>query len=201
MGGVVVVKPTNLSSGRGIFTYDLDKGNVADLRDKISGADYLLEEKVELCAELKRLNPPSCNTIRVYTIIDREGNAHVFDAVIRVGGGNTIQDNFHANGVVYPIDIETGRIKGGGKDLLNNEYLLHPSTGIFMPGYQIPRWEEVMNFTLDAARQNPKARFIGWDVAVTDKGCEMIEGNYYVYCGLIQIFDKKGKYKVLKSYK
>lgn len=201
MGGVIVVKPTNLSSGRGIFTYDLDNGSVADLRAKIGNGDFLLEEKVELCEELKRLNPPSCNTIRVYTIIDQTEHAHVIDAVIRVGGGDTIQDNFHAKGVVYPIDLETGRIKCAGKDLQNNEYLTHPSTGVYMPGYQIPRWEDVINFTLDAARQNPKARFIGWDVALTDYGCEMIEGNYYVYCGLIQIFDKKGKYKVVKSYK
>lgn len=198
--GVVVVKPTSLSSGRGIFTYDLNKNSLDDLLKTIPSGDYLIEEKVELCDELKRLNPPSCNTIRVYTMIDNAGRAQILDAVIRVGGGNTIQDNFHAKGVVYPIDIESGRIKGCGKDLLNNEFLIHPSSGIYMPGYQIPRWPEVMQFAKDAASQNPKARFIGWDIAVTADRCEMIEGNYYVYCGLMQIFDKDGKYKLVKSF-
>lgn len=200
-GGVIVVKPIDLSSGRGIFTFDLDKESKDDLRNKLAGKDWLIEEKVEMCEEIKQLNPPSCNTIRVYTMIDKDNTPVILDAVLRVGGGETIQDNFHAKGVVYPIDINTGRIKGCGKDLLNNSYLSHPSSGIYMPGYQIPRWEEVLEFTKKAASKNPKARFIGWDVAVTPTGCEMIEGNYFVYCGFLQIFEKEGKYNYVKSFK
>lgn len=199
--GDIVVKPLNLSSGMGIFTFNPQTESWATLENKLNGQEYLIEQRVELVPELKALNPASCNTIRVYSMIDKNGDAVILDAVIRVGGGNTIQDNFHAKGVVYPIDIEEGIIKGCGKDLLNKEYLRHPSTGIYMPGYKIPRWNEVIEFVKRAALQNKKARFIGWDVAVTENGCEMIEGNYYVYCGLMQIFDKKGKYNLVKSYR
>lgn len=201
MGGVFVVKLLNLSSGKGIFTFNPDTDSWEDLEVKLNGHEFLLEERVELCPEIKQLNPPSCNTIRLYSLIDQEGHVKIIDAVIRVGGGNTIQDNFHAKGVVYPLDINTGRVKGCGKDLQNNEYLIHPSTGIYMPGYQIPRWPEVLDFTRKAASLNKKARFIGWDVALTQYGCEMIEGNYFVYCGFMQIFDKEGKYYKIKSYR
>lgn len=200
-GGVIVVKPLNLSSGRGIFTFNPEKDSWAELEAKLDGNEYLIEERVELHPDLKRLNPPSCQTIRVYTIVDADGNVKILDTVIRVGGGDSIQDNFHAKGVVYPIDMNSGRIKGAGKDLLNNEYLVHPSTGIYMPGYQIPNWEGAMGFVKRAASQNKEVRFIGWDVAITPDGFEMIEGNYYVYCGLMQIFDKQGKYNLIKSFK
>ena len=200
-GGVIVVKPLNLSSGRGIFTFDPSTSNWDELESKLQGKEDLLEQRVELHPEIERLNPPSCQTIRVYTVVDANGNVSVIDAVIRVGGGDAIQDNFHAKGVVYPIDLKTGRISSAGKDLLNNEYLVHPSSGIFMPGYQIPNWNGVLDFAIRAASLNKAARFIGWDVAITPSGFEMIEGNYYVYCGLMQIFDKKGKYELIKSYK
>lgn len=200
-GGVIVVKPLDLSSGKGIFTFDPKTDSWSKLEKKLSGKQYLLEERVELHSDIKRLNPPSCQTIRVYTVVDSKGQVHIVDAVIRVGGGNAIQDNFHAKGVVYPIDLNRGRIKGVGKDLHNNEYLEHPSTEIFMPGYQIPNWSGVLDFAKRAASQNKAARFIGWDIAITPEAFEMIEGNYYVYCGLMQIFDKQGKYDLIKSYK
>lgn len=200
LGGLVVVKPIGLSSGRGIFTIDLDKHDDTDLKKIINGQNFLIEDKIELCEDLRQLNPPSCNTIRVYTIIDRNGDVVVVDAVLRVGGGNSIQDNFHAQGVVYPIDSKSGRVKGCGKDLLNNEYLKHPTSGLYMPGFQIPRWCEVIKFVKEVAKVNKNARFIGWDIAVTPHGCELIEGNYYVYCGLMQIFDKTGKYHLIKSF-
>ena len=129
-----------------------------------------------------------------------DGNIKILAAAIRVGGGNSIVDNFHAKGVAYPIDIESGIISGMGKDLDNNYYLKHPSTGIIMPGYQIPNYDSVIKFVTDAAMQNPKARWIGWDVAVTPRGCEMIEGNYLVNCNFLQTWDKKGKYNYIKSF-
>ena len=41
----------------------------------------------------------------------------------------------------------------------------------------IPQWKEVLDFTRRAACHNKDARFIGWDVAITADGCEMIEGQ------------------------
>ena len=196
-----MVKPLNLSSGRGIFTFNPEKESWSELEKKLAGNEYLLEECVKLHPDVERLNPPSCQTIRVYTMVDESGNVDIVDAVIRVGGGNAIQDNFHAKGVVYPIDLKSGKIKGAGKDLMNIEYLVHPSTGIYMPGYQIPKWNGVMEFARNAASQNKNARFIGWDIAITPNGFEMIEGNYYVYCGFMQIFNKEGKYDLIKSYR
>ena len=197
----IVIKPLNLSSGRGIFTFNPCTESWDELEGKIKGHEYLFEERVRLHPDLEKLNPPSCQTIRFYTIVDASGNVHIPFAVLRVGGGNTIMDNFHAKGVTYPVDMASGRVTGCGKDLDNNEYLVHPSSGIFMPGFQIPNWEKAKDFVRRAAMVNTSARFIGWDVAIMPDGCEMIEGNYFVYCGFIQIFDKVGKYSLIKSYK
>jgi hypothetical protein len=58
----------------------------------------------------------------------------------------------------------------------------------------------ILSFVKKAALQNPKARWIGWDVALTPNGCEMVEGNYLVNCNFLQTWDKKGKYSWIKSF-
>lgn len=197
----VVVKPIGLSSGKGIYLYNInDTKDLNQFIDEVQGDDFLLEEKIELVPELKILNPDSCQTLRITTMVTKEGNVDILAAAIRVGGGKEIVDNFHAKGVAYPIDIKEGIISGMGKDLNNNYYLRHPSTQILMPGYQIPHWKEVTSFIVAAALQNPKVRWIGWDVAVTPNGCEMVEGNYLVNCNFLQTWDKKGKYNFMKKY-
>lgn len=196
----VVVKPIGLSSGKGIYLYEYSAETWNRFYKEIHGGEFLLEERIELIDELKRLNPDSCQTLRITTMVKRDGAVDILAAAIRVGGGKSIVDNFHAKGVAYPIDIKEGVISGMGKDLNNNYYLRHPSTNILMPGYQIPKWKDIIAFVTDAALQNPKARWIGWDVAVTHNGCEMVEGNYLVNCNFLQTWDKKGKYNLIKNY-
>jgi len=95
-----------------------------------------------------------------------------------VGIGKSIVDNFSAGGALYNIDINTGYIdnKGIGHDY--NKYIFHPDTNICMLGFQIPNWDNVIKNVCQAAGMIPNCRFIGWDVAVTCNGIELIEGNH-----------------------
>lgn len=196
--GRVILKPIGLSSGRGIRQINVTEKNIDELLDQVVDADYLLEERAINVETLQKLNPPSCQTLRVYTIIAGDEIRFV-GAAMRVGGGNSIVDNFHANGVAYPVDIQTGIISGTGIDGEGNRYLKHPSTGIIMPGLQIPQWDEVLDFCRRAALKHPRARFIGWDVTLTPNGCEMIEGNVNPNCNLLQIYIQRGRWKELKN--
>lgn len=59
----VVVKPIGLSSGKGIYLYDnanKSRSDMEALLNEVDGKDFLLEERIELTPELKRLNPDSC---------------------------------------------------------------------------------------------------------------------------------------------
>ena len=48
------------------------------------------------------LGNTSVNTIRVYTIIDYKGDAHIVQAILRVGVGDSVIDNYCAWGCIYP---------------------------------------------------------------------------------------------------
>ena len=47
-----------------------------------------------------------------------------------------------------------------------------------MLGFQIPNWNVLLQEVEEAAKLLPQCRFIGWDVAITEMGIELIEGNH-----------------------
>lgn len=55
--------------------------------------------------------------------------------------------------------------------------IFHPVTEKKIPGFRLPHWDEAVSLVLRAHRTFPNIAFIGWDVAFTDKGPLLIEGN------------------------
>jgi len=200
----VIVKPNSESQGRGVFVVTTEEdhlANVHKLVEEIKRKNCLIEEFIEQHPEVSLLNPSSVNSIRVYTLIDSMGRSHVIFAAIRVGSSNGHVDNYHSGGVAYPIDLEDGVVNGFGRDLKNNPYLYHPSTGVQMIGYKIPNWNIVKETVLEASLLIPQCRYIGWDVAITKSGCELIEGNSNPGPELLQTLDKEGKKDVFTRMK
>lgn len=160
----------------------------------------MLEECINQCKELSSLNPSSVNTIRVYTILDNNCIPHILSASVRVGGVGSTTDNFHSGGVGYPIDIEHGVVSGAGADMMGQRYIFHPGTSVKIIGFEIPRWEALVEFVFRACAVLPTARLIAWDIAVTENGFEMVEGNYDGDPGFMQTPMEKGSLYQIKRY-
>lgn len=103
-----IVKPTSQSSGKGIHHYQGE--TVEELRK----LDTLLEKSIVQIKEMSEPNPSSVNSIRIYTMLDRNKASHILSACVRVGGYGSTTDNFHSGGVAYPIDLQYGAIAMGG---------------------------------------------------------------------------------------
>ena len=98
------------------------------------------------------------------------------------------------------IDPATGIIITDGKDETNIVYEFHPDTNIRFKGFQIPKWKEVINVAKKAALAFDKTRYIGWDVAINDKGeVVIVEGNGKTQFLGQQIPDEIGKKKQLEK--
>ena len=61
--------------------------------------------------------------------------------MLRLGNGNSIVDNFHNNGIVCLIDVETGIVKQPARDREMNEYLFHPKIKYTGSWFLIPKWK------------------------------------------------------------
>ena len=200
----VIVKPHDEGGGKGI--YKTSRSEIADMKDFCGTARkerLILEEIVEQHPVLHTLNPASVNTIRINTVIDREGTPHVIVATLRIGQGQAVVDNLAAGGIVAHIDLHSGILCAAGMDKNGRSYIRHPDSGVVIPGLQIPLWDDVIKMVIRAAErayQLQQFRWVGWDVAVTEKGPLLIEGNANPCPVVMQLSSQTGYYRIFRRY-
>lgn len=145
-----------------------------------------LEELVVQHYGMNILCITSVNTMRIITF-NNHGKPQILWMGLRVGNGINAIDNFHAKGMAVNIDINTGKLVGNAIDKDLNEYVEHPTTHIKFDGFQIPCFEEAKKMVLEACLESDKILVVGWDVAISDKGPVIIEGNRRPGFDIVQV--------------
>lgn len=199
--GRVIVKPNASEAGEGIFILE-ESSATAEQLAKLVGFDAVIEECVVQHPDLV-FEGKSVNTIRIVTMLDTQGNPHILTAALRCGVNGSVVDNFSAGGVGYPVNIEHGIIETYGVQIANRhkQIYVHPGTDIVMVGKAIPYWKETLEMLEEAAKVLPQLRYVGWDVAVTEQGPLIIEGNPTPGFGLLEgIGNNRGIYGAIERY-
>ncbi len=183
-------KPVRGGQGRNIELF-------SDIKDKKAffeeHEEYLLEEVIDQNNQMNLLNPGSVNSVRVLTI-NKNNSIRIIAASLKTGGSNGITDNLSSGGIAASIDIETGIVFTEGMDYSYQYYIKHPVSNLVIPGFQIPHWDKVKQIAIECAEQIPEIGYIGWDVAVLENDCLIIEGNHDPGHGIVQMIDQIGKY-------
>ena len=191
-----IVKPISSCHGNGVR-----KIKTSDIMQlKQSGESFLAEEIIENCTELKSLNPTSLNTIRVVTCRDHGGALHIMAIVMRIGGPDAVVDNYFGGGVAYHVDADEGIVDRPGRNSRLEEFTRHPGSKALMVGFPVPRFQELLSWIREVADFRKDIRYAGWDVAITPKGFELVEGNNCPGPNIMQIHTQKGLYDTLLSY-
>lgn len=160
----------------------------------------LLEEYVIQHPDIMRLSPSGLNTIRVFTQLDN-GKLHYLGARLRMTINSEV-DNMAAGNPAAPIDIETGKVIGDAvfSDITREPISIHPITGVSIIGFQVPFWSEIKQMMDRAVLISPENKSIGWDIAITENGPELIEGNHN-WCKLLwQLPAQKGLRRELEQF-
>lgn len=188
-----IAKILDGACGRGIAIYDIsDYASFDELCSVIFKeyrTNFIAEELIIQSEEMARFNPSSVNTFRIptYRLDDR---IEIRYPLMRMGQHGNFVDNAGAGGIIAMINAETGTVFTAA-DEKRNSYIKHPDTGEQIVGYVVPRWDEIKKFATELAKVVPENRYTGWDIALTDKGCVMVEGNSCAQF-LHQIALKKG---------
>ena len=201
----IISKPAEEACGRGV-----EKLAVADFPSHKALLEHLRTINSALCEEciiqhkdVAALYPLSVNTYRVVTVFT-EGEAHIVYAFIRIGNGGRFVDNINAGGMAAPINIDTGVIEYPAFDKDSVYYETHPYTNCPIKGWQLPFWKESVEMVLSAAKVIPQVGYVGWDVAVTENGPLLIEGNPFPGHDILQmpphVPDKIGMLPQFKKY-
>ena len=86
-----------------------------------------------------------------------------------------------------------GRINSNVIDDYANIYDKHPLTKKKFSDVKIKGVKEAFEMCMEAAKKVSQIWYIGWDVAFTEHGPLIVEGNEYPGCGLLQFYKLKGK--------
>ena len=196
--GRCLMKPTDGSKGKGIKEINIEDAKEVSL--SCAGNNYILEEFIKQHPKMSFSNK-SVNTLRMMTVMDSSGEVHLIKVAFRCGVGEAVVDNFCAGGVLYPVDIQYGRISAPGVTCsLGQHILIHPGTDTYMIGYEIPFWKQTVEMLTEVAKRIPQVRFVGWDIAISSDGPVLIEGNQYPGVIFEPLSMKHGIYKEMMSY-
>ncbi|RLD79658.1 MAG: hexapeptide transferase [Bacteroidetes bacterium] len=200
--GKIVLKSSDGQCGIGIEvrdSIDFSKELLIN-RLKETGNDFV-EDFVQQHDNLNELSPSGLNTIRIITQLNKNDKVEILGARLRITINSSI-DNLAAGNIAASIDENTGVVNGMGvySDITKNDEEAHPITGVKIIGFQTPYWKESLQMVKDAALLHKQNRSIGWDVAITNNGPELIEGNHD-WCKLLwQLPVKKGLKPILEKY-
>lgn len=209
-----VAKIVDGAFGNNIHVYDL-KNNVQNLenlyKNLLSNKTILLEEYINQVEELNQINPNSVSLVRICTLNINNSIDIASTPLLRIGLNEDKTNNRAA--MVTQINNETGITEGisilykYGKVNFQHKNI-HPYKNICIKNFSIPYFEEVKSLAIECAKLVPEVKYIGWDIAITNKGPVVIEGNggpmSYADEQLLSIKEKsegvKNYYSKLKEY-
>lgn len=196
----VVLKPNMGSLGKGVstLTYENDEQALRSFRE-ISN-EMVCEEYIHQHKALAEMNPHSVNTIRIVSIRNNAQDIEIASATIRSGAREgCFVDNMACGGLVAQIDPETGIISSFGIGHDNQRYVYHPITQKQLIGMNIPHWSEAIALIKSAHSRLHENPIVGWDIAITETGVDIVEANSAPSPSVMQVADlvPKGE-KILK---
>ncbi len=193
-----MVKPRDGLGGKGVYKeYRKNIKDVNEFYDYLKNNNLFIEEYVKQNKEINKLCKESVNTIRIMTFAYNGKNEIVY-AAMRIGNGINNVDNFHQGGMGCKIDLDKGILIGDAYDKDLNHFKVHPKSKVKFDGFKIPYWEEAKKLVLDASKVNNNIHMVGWDVAITDDGPTLIEGNRRPGFDLIQVLSKRGRKDIMR---
>mmetsp|Transcript_17949 Transcript_17949/g.26891 ORF Transcript_17949/g.26891 Transcript_17949/m.26891 type:complete len:461 (+) Transcript_17949:50-1432(+) len=191
----LVVKHRNEEGGLGFHRFE----NV------LAGGNWIIQEALENRGSIKELLPKDAplSTFRVLTAstmslgdaaskADSKSDIKTLTVVWRAGRSGAATDH---KSILFDVNSKTGRIRRGatnqhwyklgpGAILTANwtqsiKYAEHPDTGNQVEGKSIKEIKEIIRLAEHAHKSLvPGVPLVGWDVAITDKGLLLLEGNF-----------------------
>jgi hypothetical protein len=157
---------------------DLD-GLLARVEASSRMTPLIVQPRLRNHPELADLADQSLVTIRVLTCLDAEEHPVATHAFLRIL--SKLEPDWHRKDEYgVPIDLDSGRLGAMVSDRLAGRTVRlshHPVTGKAVEGRVLHTWPAIRTLALEAHRSFAHRIIVGWDIAVTDDGPVLLEGN------------------------
>ena len=163
-----------------LFDNLLAEGRECDVQQRLLGnstSAMVLEEVIVQDDSMAAFHPASVNNLRITSV--RDGNdVRLFAPFFRCGAGGAFIASVSTGGINVAVDPETGEFISDGYTSKLDIYKEHPDSGIHFKGFLLPQYEEAKLMVIDMAKCFDTLGYIGWDLAYSKKGWDIIEANY-----------------------
>ncbi|MBR5754208.1 MAG: hypothetical protein IKX97_00055 [Erysipelotrichaceae bacterium] len=174
----IFAKPADSCSGKGIYrNFDVDgSADLHELYDYLKEHSLFVEDSIVQNEKMSLLNPGSINTVRITTLLHND-EAHMMYAILRIGLAGMSVDNVGSGGIYTLLSKDGEIINPCWSDKTISTYTKHPDSGMELIGFKVPYFDEAVSLCKKAALVEKHVRYVGWDIAITDKGPTIVEGN------------------------
>jgi hypothetical protein len=150
-------------------------------------SSFLIEERIRPHPSLAEFIGPTLCTIRIVTIVAVDGSPRIIASVFKLQPKPVGIDHLIHGALACWVDPGTGALCPARSRFDYAYASVIPGTDRSFVGYRLPCWPEVKQRALEAAAAFPWARAIGWDIAISDRGPVLIEGNDQWATSLVQL--------------
>jgi hypothetical protein len=195
--GGIIVKPRDGMGGDGVRAFDKVAGGYRDEAGRelapaelIDGWKHeskrhalVVQPRVRNGAEGARWSRGGLCSVRVVTTRRGDEPPSLLLALLRVPAADAVVDNMYRGGLVSTIDPASGEVGPALSirvtDVMRRAFVdRHPATGQTIAGCRLSGWDEIVGLSLRAHASLDGFHSIGWDIAMTDDGPLLIEGNH-----------------------
>lgn len=207
-----IFKPRDGKAGHGITYCELNNdkivaiqsGRFVEARNLVAKEQLVVQQYISQHKDLSCI-AESTNTIRLVSLLKKDGSVVILGAYARFGVGNNKVDNMNQGGICVPIDSATGFLGKIGFDKLGRILKEHPTSGVIFDGFKIPMWNDVINLSKSVQSAFFFYPLLGVDIAICNSGPIVIEINSnYDNVGLERtcgpILRKKEVYEAFREY-
>lgn len=164
-----------------------------DLQRLIEGTEvfYVITEYLEMHHDIKRIYDKSVNTVRMMVVNDHGYDPRILQTYMRIGAGNSgYTDNVGYGGICVFVDKETGELYKPEtiKDHVFYDCPVHPDSGVAIAG-KLPNWDLVKRKILEICRYLCELEYLGFDIAITANGFQILEINIHQDLHKVASFD------------
>ena len=178
---VFIKRATDCGGASGVFYLENNSreqfSNKFDkIIEKIS-TDVAVQKLAVQHDDIAKLNPDSVNTLRILTVLGKDGQPKVYSTLLRIGGGKAKVDNFCSGGMAVGVS-DDGKLKKYGYYLNGSRITEHPLSKVVFENYQLPSTDEAKELVKKAHVYVPHFRMVSWDIAIEKDGTPiLIEAN------------------------
>lgn len=185
--GDAVVKPTvDTGSGKGVEVVrihdgvDEKSGRSLEALLAHCGRNFVIQERIQPCEQLRQLAPSCVSTIRLITYLAKDRVFHA-QLVLRVGTGKSAVDNIHAGGLCIGVR-DDGQLKKRAYRLGYGDrceiFEAHPDSGLRFSEITLPKIPEMIEAAHRLHSRIPQLGIISWDFTVDrEENVVLIEVN------------------------